>query len=375
MHPRCWKTARNILCVRLDSLGDVLMTTPALRAVRESLPGRKVTLLTSPAGAALKGLVPLVDDWITYAAPWMKATSPRENSQIDRALIDLLRQRHFDAAIIFTVFSQNPLPAAMLCYLAEIPLRLAHCRENPYGLLTDWAVETEPHQGIRHEVRRQLDLVSQVGYTTDNDSLAITPAANDVLHVQRMIDSFRLARDGRWVVLHPGASAPSRRYPHYAQAARLLIEQGFSVIFTGSREEVPLVDWLQQQLPSTSRSLAGQLTLGELAALISLAPLVITNNTGPAHLAAAVGTPVIDLYALTNPQHTPWKVAQRVLYHDVPCRDCFKSICPQQHHDCLAKVSPEQVVEAALELLQSSPATAPTHSNNDTTTPVLAGGG
>jgi ADP-heptose:LPS heptosyltransferase len=104
-----------------------------------------------------------------------------------------------------------------------------------------------------------------------------------------------------------------------------------------------------------SHSLAGRLSLAELAALISLAPVLISNNTGPVHIAAATGTPVVDLYALTNPQHTPWLVPHRVLFQDVPCKFCYKSICPQQHHNCLRLVHPESVVEAALELLAESP--------------------
>jgi len=101
-----------------------------------------------------------------------------------------------------------------------------------------------------------------------------------------------------------------------------------------------------------SRSLAGELDLGELAALIARAPLLVSNNTGPVHVAAAVGTPVVDLYALTNPQHTPWGVSHRVLNHDVPCKYCYKSVCPEGHHDCLRLVTPEQVVDATIDLLE-----------------------
>jgi len=101
-----------------------------------------------------------------------------------------------------------------------------------------------------------------------------------------------------------------------------------------------------------SDSLAGDLRLSDLAALLSAAPLLLSNNTGPVHIAAAVGTPVVDLYALTNPQHTPWQVAARVLNHDVPCRNCYKSVCPAGHHDCLRKVAPQTVAAAALELLE-----------------------
>jgi ADP-heptose:LPS heptosyltransferase len=97
--------------------------------------------------------------------------------------------------------------------------------------------------------------------------------------------------------------------------------------------------------------LAGVLSLAETAALIRMAPIMIANNTGPAHIAAAVGTPIVDLYALTNPQHTPWHVPHRVLYHDVPCRFCYRSVCPMGHHDCLRCVEPSAVIAAAADLL------------------------
>src|SRR4051794_40335215 len=121
-----WGLARNILCVRLDALGDVLMTTPALRALKLSHPGRRITLLTSPAGAEAAPLIPEVDDVVVYQAPWMKSTVVRPDSRLDHAMIRRLDDARFDAAVIFTVYSQNPLPAAMLCLLANIPLRLAH---------------------------------------------------------------------------------------------------------------------------------------------------------------------------------------------------------------------------------------------------------
>src|SRR5437868_5612100 len=138
-----WQQAEHILCVRLDSIGDVLMTTPAIRALRDSTPGRQITLLASPAGAEAAALVPEIDEVIVYDAPWMKATAPRATSRPDREVVDRLRGSGFDAAVIFTVFSQNPLPAALLCYLADIPLRLAYCHENPYQLLTDWEPDPE----------------------------------------------------------------------------------------------------------------------------------------------------------------------------------------------------------------------------------------
>lgn len=350
-----WQDAKNILCVRLDTLGDVLMTTPAIRAVKESGQGRRVTLLTSPAGAPVASLVPEIDSVMVYDAPWMKAAAPRIDSAPEYEMIERLRGEQFDAAVIFTVYSQNPLPSAFLLYMAGIPLRLAHCHENPYQLLTDWVPDPEPQKAIRHEVRRQLDLVASVGCTTDNEhlSMSVPPEAQE--RVLTILEELELDPSGRWVLVHPGATAPSRRYPpemFAAAATQIAAGLDCDVIFTGSPGEHDLVEHIRGSMDAPSISLVGQLDLGELAALISLAPVLVANNTGPVHVAAAVGTPVVDLYALTNPQHTPWAVPSRVLNHDVPCKYCYKSICPEGHHNCLRLVPPEAVVSATAELLQ-----------------------
>jgi lipopolysaccharide heptosyltransferase II len=350
-----WNNARRILCVRLDALGDVLMTTPAIRALKETVPGRRITLLTSPAGAEAAALIPEVDDVLVYDAPWMKATRPRSSSKAEWAMAERLRQGRFDAAVVFTVYSQNPLPAAFLCYLADIPLRLAHCHENPYQLLTHWITDPEPTRTIRHEVRRQLDLVAALGCYTEETRLSLRFSAAAERRVLRSLQELHQKPARPWLVMHPGASAPSRRYPAegFAEAARRLTSQtGAFVVFTGSAAETELIEQIRQMMQGPSTSLAGVLDLEELAALLAHAPLLIANNTGPVHIAAAVGTPVVDLYALTNPQHTPWQVPSRVLYQDVPCKYCYKSICPEGHQNCLRLVTPDQIVAAACELLE-----------------------
>jgi lipopolysaccharide heptosyltransferase II len=348
-----WSAARRVLCVRLDAMGDVLMTSPALRAAKESGAHRHVTLLTSPSGAAVARLNPFIDEVIIYDAPWLKATAPRLDARADREMIARLRVARFDAAVIFTVFSQSALPAALMAFLADVPLRLAHARENPYQLLTDWVVEPEPANGIRHEVERQLALVRHVGWQTPQPRLVLEVPREARARVARLRFDVGLT-DDRWVVLHPGATAASRRYPgeQFAAAVRLLDAQWrHRVAVTGDAGERALVDDVCARIGDSAINLAGMLELPSLAALIEAAPLLITNNTGPAHIAAAVGTPVVDLYALTNPQHTPWMARSRVLSNDVPCRNCFKSVCPMGHNACLRGIAPSELANAALELL------------------------
>src|SRR5581483_10898955 len=215
-----WTEAKNVLAVRLDNIGDVLMTTPAIRALKESVPGRRITLLTSPAGAQVAPYVREVDHVIAFAAPWMKATG--EGETMDGAMIVQLASKSFDAAVVFTVYSQNPLPAAYLTYLAGIPVRLAHCRENPYRLLTDWVPEPEPEKGVRHEVRRQLDLVAAAGASTDDERLSFTLPQRVREQTRRTLVSLGVESERPLVVAHPGASAASRRYPPemFARALR-----------------------------------------------------------------------------------------------------------------------------------------------------------
>ena len=154
-------------------------------------------------------------------------------------------------------------------------------------------------------------------------------------------------------VLHPGASAASRRYPaeRFGLVARALTEvMGWRILVTGSAGEAPLVDRVVATAGTGAVPLAGRFNLAELAALLAVAPLLVAGNSGPVHLAAAVATPVVDVYAMTNLQHTPWRVPSRVIWQDVPCAGCRRSECPLGHHRCLTAIEPERVIAAALDL-------------------------
>jgi lipopolysaccharide heptosyltransferase II len=315
-----WDTFRNVLCVRLDNLGDVLMTTPAIRALKEAVPGRKITLLTSRAGSGIARLVPDIDEVLEFAVPWQGSAAAGSVEAVGE-MIATLRDRSFDAAVVFTVYSQNPLPTAMLLYQAGVPRIAGYCRENPYGLMTDWLPDPEPLSGIRHEVTRQLDLVRALGAPPAGEhfSLHIGPGVTE-----RFTGTLRpLGFDPErpFLVLHPGVSEDKRQYPvpFFAEAARQLAHTlGYQILLTGVASEKAMAEEIRRAVGPAALDLTGQLDLEELSALIRNADLVIANNTGPVHVAAAVGTPVVVLYALTNPQHTPWRVPYRLLPFDVP---------------------------------------------------------
>lgn len=350
---RDWDDIGHVLCVRLDNMGDVLMTTPAMRALKHGGRPRRVTLLASAAGQALAPFLPDVDEVIRYDAAWVKNGSAGNRQDLEA--IERIRACGAQAAVIFTVYSQSPLPAALLCHLAGIDRVLAHCRENPYRLVSHWVRETEPEQRLRHEVQRQLDLVAAVGARADDTRMAFRLRAEDHAGLRRKLAAAGVDEEAGWIAVHGGATAPSRRYPPalLAQAVAGLRQQGRRILLLGADAEKPLNARLRRECGAGGADLAGQLTLGELGAAIARSAVLVCNNSGPAHIAAALGTPVVDLYALTNPQHTPWQTPNRVLYQDVPCRNCYRSVCPQGHHACLAGVEPQRVVRAVDELLRA----------------------
>src|SRR5947208_3853380 len=353
-----WSQVKRVLAIRLDNLGDVLVTTPALHAIKTSLPGATLTLLTSPVGAQVARLNPDLDEVIVYQAPWMDPWHKLpQDSQREEQMIATIRERHFDGAIIFTSFRQSALPAAYLCYLADIPLRAAASIDGPGSLLT---TRHKHPERMMHEVERGLDLVGAIGFTTDNRALVLQVPAE----AREPIDAI-LARQGvnrrcPLVVVHPGCSMPARTYPWemYVEVIDLLVaESGATVLLTGAEDERELVKRIVSKLRKDSRdaihTFVATLPFPALCALIEAADLTITNNTGPMHISAAVKTPVVALFALTNPpeQWGPWQVPHRLLNVDVPCRICYSLVCPYQH-ECLSLVSPSMVVDAASGLLK-----------------------
>ena len=374
-----WAAVQRLLVLRLDGLGDVMMTTPALAALRAGLPQARITLLAAPGAGVLAPHLSAVDEVWPMAVPWMplpaaagmasavpagldsETTAPNEPAGTEWQALERLRAAAFDAAIIFTVCTQSALPAALWCRLAGIPLRLATSRENPYGLLSDWNPETDVIGGsVRHEVQRQLDLLARIGLPPANTGLHFRVLDDDRRNLARRLRAAGIGAGRRIVVLHPGATAESRRWPAErfgAVAEAIASRTSCAVVIAGGADDLPLALRAHQAMASPQRCtvLAGALSLGEMAALIERAALLVCNNSLPSHLAAALGTPLVTLYALTNPQHTPWQAAARVLSHDVDCRWCLKSRCPQQHHACLRGVMPEEVTDAALSLLLTAP--------------------
>lgn len=357
-----WNSFKNILCIRPDNLGDVIMTSPAIRALKQDIPGRKITLLTSSAAEKVSRLLPEIDEIIKFDPPWVKNNFINAPEVISD-LVDLLKQKKFDAAVIFTVYSQNPLPAAMICYQAGIERIAGYCRENPYHLMTDWIPDEEPISTVKHEVERQLDLVRFLNVQTLSDHLSVPKIDKEQLEkVYIKIESTGADPYDKFVILHPGVSESRRQFSaeKFAEASSMLFSQlGYQVFLTGVDSEKKLCESIRDAGGPGIYSLAGKLSMEEFISLISKAPLLISNNTGPVHIAASVQTPAVVLYALTNPQHTPWKAPGIVLPFAIPENQRSKNIIIKYAHEkCFRKtpkeITPQDIMDAASSLLHKT---------------------
>jgi ADP-heptose:LPS heptosyltransferase len=299
-------------------MGDLIMSAPAIRALKETF-GCAITLLTSSMAAGIVSFLPEIDDLILFDAPWVKTFGETQTGFHEA--IEQIKEKQFDAAVIFTVFSQNPLPSAMIAYLAGIPKRLAYCRENPYAMLTHWVPDKEPYSFVQHQVERDLALVNTIGATTQEKKLHLKLKKNVWPVVLEKMNDIGFDLQRPWIVLHAGVSERKREYPQqlWIETGRKIVtDLNYQVILTGSQNERTKIEILKEGIGKQGFNTAGLLNLEEFITLIQRSPIVVSVNTSTTHIAAAMDTAVIVLYALSNPQHSPWMARGKVLLYDIP---------------------------------------------------------
>jgi len=263
-----WKDCRNILCIRADNMGDLLMSSPAIRALKETFNCR-ITLLSSAMGNNVAPFINEIDETIVADLPWIKTKEP-VNAEDISALIQKLKSYQFDAAVIFTVYSQNPLPAAMLAYMAGIPKRLAYCRENPYHLLTDWMVEKEPFTFIQHQVKRDLNLVKMINAETEDHQIKLRFSKSAKIRALKKLIAQGVDLKKDWLIIHPGVSETKREYPEseWIKTGKLLRDDlSFQIIITGAESEKELAEKIEHGIGSDAFSLAGKFSIEEFMSL------------------------------------------------------------------------------------------------------------
>ncbi len=348
-----WLEAKKILAVRLDNIGDVIMLGPALRAVKETSPQAHLTLLATPGGATAVPLLPWIDDVIVWRPIWQDVGGrmPFDPAR-ERELIDLLAGQEFDAALIFTSFSQTPHVPGYVCYLAGIPLRAGESKEFGGSTLT---TELKGAPDELHQAERNLRLVEHLGFVARERQLVVTIPDTARNAIPDLLDKTEVNPHQPFILLHPGASAHARRYPaeRFGILARLLTRRDWQVLVTGVERESALIQEVIAHAPK-ARYLIGDTTLAEYAALVERAKLVICNDTLPMHLSDAVRTPVVVLFSGTDyeEQWQPRATRARLLRRETSCHPCYLFECPIGQ-PCL-DISPEEVVEEVETLLVES---------------------
>lgn len=333
-----------VLVARLDNAGDVLLAGPCVRAVAAG--AESVVLMTGPHGYAAAELLPGVDELLCWRSPWIDPDPQPVTRELVDNLVARLAESSIDAALVLTSFHQSALPLALVLRMAGVRWIGAVSEDYPGSLLD-----------LRHRVvgdppepERMLSLATAAGYRLpdgDDGRLAVR---------HPLPDTSALTGPPGYLVVHPGASVPARQPSTGRSVAltRALVEAGHRVVVTGAPGERELT---AQVAGDWAVNLGGATDLPGLASVLAGAEVVVAPNTGPAHLAAAVDTPVVSLFAPVVPaaRWAPYRVRSRVLGDQyAPCRQTRARVCPVPGHPCLDSIAPEHVLGAVHELLATT---------------------
>lgn len=325
----------NALVARLDNFGDVLLAGPAIRAVAAHTGG--VTLWCGPRGAPAARMLPGVEQTLVWDAPWAGFEPPEVSRRDVDRVVDRLIRVAADTAVVLTSFHQSPLPAALLLRMAGVRRVVADSVDFP-GSLLDVRHQRTPDI---HEAQAALELAAAAGFDL--------PAGDDGrLRVCLPRSQGSPAGPPGYVVLHPGASVPARRWGAHrcAEAVQALAAEGHRVVVTGAADERELTAFVAGRC---GMDLGGSTDHAQLAAVLADASAVVTGNSGPAHLAAAVGTPVVSLFApvVLADRWAPFGVPTVLLGDQkAACAGSRARQCPIPGHPCLDSVTGQDVVAA-----------------------------
>ena len=338
---------RRIGVFRALVLGDLLCATPALRALKQRWPESELTLISLPWAREFAARLPTVDRFIEFpghpALPERVADLASLPAFIDHMRaepFDLLLQLHGSGSIV------NPLLATFGArHLAGFTDASGYCAEP--SLHVAW-----PEQG--HEIERMLRLTDHLGLKRQGLQLDFPVAPEDLLSLRAKVPELDLAQP--FVCVHAGAQLPSRQWmpERFAQVADQLAALGHRVVLTGTAAEAPLVAQVRQHMAEPALDLSGRTTLFELGALIQNAALLVANDTGVSHIAAALRTPSVVVSSGADVARWAPLDAKRhqVLWADAPCRPCGHRVCPYQH-ECAAAVTVDQVSALARQRLST----------------------
>ena len=332
---------KRVLAVRQDNNGDVVLIGPALRAIAA---GAHVDLLCGPRGASAGALLPGVSDVLVWESAWIDAEPKRVSRADVDAFVDRIDGR-YDEAVVFTSFHQSPLPTALLVRMAGVGRVGAISVDYPGSLLdVRHNVDDEAH-----EVERALSLAEAMGY-------ALPAGDDDHLRLRAIPASSRIQE--AYVVVHPGCTMPARTWnpEGFRDTVTALGDAGFAVAVTGTNDERALTAYVSGGHP-LARDFGGTTTFAEFAALVAGAAAAVCGNTATTHVAAAVQTPVVEIFppTISFARFFPWRVPFEAFGDQhIACAGCRARICPLRGHPCLRDVTPQRLVEAVERIARRS---------------------
>ncbi|WP_106401335.1 glycosyltransferase family 9 protein [Actinocorallia populi] len=332
------------LVVRLDGAGDVLLAGPCVRAVHARY-GR-VAVLAGPQGEQAARLLPGVSQVLVWRCPWVVREPPPVRAREIGEVVERIAAASFAEALVLTSFHQSPLPVALLLRMAGVGRISAISTDYPGSLLD---VRHRVAEDV-HEAERGLSLARAAGF-------APPPGDTGALAVRTPLPpTAALTGQGPYVAVHPGATAAARRWPRerWVDAVKELVRRGHRVVVTGAPDERELTAHVAG---AHALDLGGRTGLHELAGVLARARVVLAANTGPAHLAAAVGTPIVSLFAPVVPaaRWRPWRVPHVLLGDQrAACRASRAVDCPVPGHPCLNGVGAEEAADAAEALMEEA---------------------
>lgn len=338
----------NILIVKLSAIGDVIHTLPALNAIRRRYPRARITWLVEEAAAGLIEGHPALDRvLVSRRKHWLQGLKGPARGRHLRAMtafLKALRDTRYDMILDF----QASLKAGLLIALARGRRKIGFGRglehqEHSYLFLNEIvpAVDMEIHA-----LTRGLILLEQVGISVDRIEYRLPVSVRDRDDIQRMLDAAGVDRRARLVAINPVAQWKTKLWDNlkFASLADLLIERyDVTVVFSGGPADRPIVDAITAAMRHTALNFTGQTSLTGLAALYERAVCLVSTDTGPMHLGAAVGIPVVALFGPTAPWRTgPFGKGHRVVRTDCSCAPCFQRRCKTAH--CMAWITVEKVL-------------------------------
>ena len=347
--PARFANVERILVRSTNWVGDAVMTLPALEALRARFPRAEIVLLCKSWVSELFWYHPAVNRQIIYK-PASEHRGPAGMAKLAREL----RAEHFDAALLF----QNAFHAAWLAWLARIPLRIGYARDGRSMLLHD-AVEPPSPAAYGHQVYYYLQLLFRAGLIDQPRpvrEIRLRLSEAEKSWAAKKMESLGLSGPRFLVGIAPGAAfGPAKRWlPERfgGLADRLIGALNADVILFGSEAERPLAREIASSMKHTPALAAGDTSLRQLLALMARCRLIVTNDSGPMHLAAALGIPLVAIFGSTDERATgPVGSRVRIIKRGVECSPCGRRVCPIDFR-CMADLSVEEVYRITLECVK-----------------------